>query len=176
MTRSGPPPVLTPLFGRAEALARLAAALDSEPLTTLTGPPGIGKTRLAAEVHRGWSEGPATWVDASTVGGADELCASVADSLGMRLSWIDLGDPIAEIGYALDTRGALLLVLDEAEGALEALAEVGPRWAEAAPEMRVLVTSRERIGVAGEALVEVGPLATESDGESIGLGSGDRVV
>ncbi len=169
MTRFGPPPVLTPLFGRESERSRLSASLGTEALTTLTGPPGIGKTRLAVEAHREWADGPAAWVDASAITSADELCASVADSLGMRLSWIDLGDPVMELAYALDTRGPLLLVVDEAEGAVGALAEIVPRWAAAAPAMRVLVTSRARIGIAGESLVEVGPLATESGEENAGL-------
>lgn len=170
MTRFGPPPVLTPLIGRDAERAQLAASLGDESLTTLTGPPGIGKTRMAVEAHREWGEGPAVWVDASNVTSADELCASVADSLGMRLSWVDLGDPVMELAYALETRGSILVVFDEAEGAIAALGEVVPRWAAEAPAARVLVTSRARIGVAGESLVEVGPLATESvDGASAGL-------
>ncbi len=164
MSRFGPPPALTPLLGRAEEQGRLATALTGESrLTVLTGPPGIGKTRLAVEAGRSLAEGTSVWVDASTIQGPEDLCACLADALGLRLSWVDLGDYVDELGYALEGRGPVLVILDEAEGALDALSAVLPRWLDAAPAARVLVTSRERLGVTGEVLVEVGPLATEGD-------------
>ena len=94
MATSNPPTTLVPLIGRETELERLAALLrGGGRLITLLGPPGIGKTRLAIEAHRGF-EGGAAWVDLSTTTGSSELCARVAHGLGVRLSWLGAGGAV----------------------------------------------------------------------------------
>ena len=66
---------------------------------------------------------------------------------------------MAGIGQALAARGRLLLILDNAEGAVAALRAAVPAWLDAAPRLSCLVTSRGRIGIDGEAVLALGPLA-----------------
>lgn len=162
MATSNPPTTLVPLIGRDSELEQLAGLLrGGGRLITLLGPPGIGKTRLAIEAHRGF-EGGAAWVDLSTTTSSSELCARVAHGLGVRLSWLGVGgDMVDEIGYAIDGQGPSLLVLDEAEHCRDAIRDVVPRWLAAAERSVALVTSRERLGVPGEVVLELGPLSVE---------------
>lgn len=149
------------MIGRAGTLAHLAARFDAGArLVTLVGPPGIGKTRLAAAHHDALRAAGRSiaWVDLSTTRGRDELCARVAHEMGLRPSWLDTPDLVDEVGWAIEGHGPVVLFLDEADAAARVLAEVLARWLALAPEARALVTSRERLGIAGEVLVEVGPL------------------
>lgn len=155
MTTSSAPPILTPLVGRAGLLSEVRACAAR--LVTLTGPPGVGKTRLARELFEGRGEG-ATWIDLGGAVAEDEVQARVADGLGLRPSWLEPVDLVDELGWAIEGRGETWVVLDEAESCVDALRRVLPRWLALAPELRALVTSRERLGVADEALFDVPPL------------------
>jgi len=157
-------PPFAALVGRAAEISELSRRFDEGArLVTLVGPPGMGKTRLARALARGWSEqglAPA-WIDLPGGSRSDEVCARVADVLGLRLSWMEPTDPITEVGWALEGRGDTRLILDEAEGCLDALVDVLARWLDTAPDARALVTSQERLGLPGEVVVEVGPLPLE---------------
>jgi predicted ATPase/DNA-binding SARP family transcriptional activator len=153
---------LTTLVGRAQELARLRELLDDPAcrLVTLVGPGGIGKTRLALEVaaaredrHRDGTvfvsfvgTSPAQPEDA-----ADLVVADLARALGVSLAVPR--DPLELLADHLAGR-ELLLVLDNLEqlrDAAAALAELLRR----APGVQVLVTSRRRLGLGVEWLVEV---------------------
>ncbi|UJW34956.1 tetratricopeptide repeat protein [Saccharothrix sp. AJ9571] len=136
------PSSLTPLIGRADTVAEVGKSLADHRLVTLTGPGGVGKTRLAWEVAAGIAD---AWLIESTV---DSLADAVATTLGLR------DEPLAE---ALRNR-RLLLVLDNCERALDEVAELASSLLKAAPGLRVLATSRSPIGIAGEVIHEVVPL------------------
>jgi predicted ATPase/DNA-binding SARP family transcriptional activator len=161
-TRPGLPLPLTTLVGREQELARLRELLDDPAcrLVTLVGPGGIGKTRLALEVaaargdrHRDGTmfvsfvgTSPAQPEDA-----ADLVVADLARALGVSLAVPR--DPLELLADHLAGR-ELLLVLDNLEqlrDAAGALAELLRR----APGVQVLVTSRRRLGLGVEWLVEV---------------------
>ncbi|TDC51584.1 AfsR/SARP family transcriptional regulator, partial [Jiangella ureilytica] len=162
--RPGHLPVpLTPLVGRAEAVADVAARLAAHRLVTLTGPGGVGKTRLALEAARsaaghrdgGWlvelaglrASGPAAV--AEVIAGILELRTEAGP------------DPVARLAGALRTR-ELLLVLDNCEH-LADVADVAAAVLRAAPGVRVLATSQVPLGLPGEVVAPVAPLDPATD-------------
>src|SRR5437868_1070439 len=128
-------------FGRGEdleALTRLAAS--GERLITLTGPGGVGKTRLAKR----WSE--QAWDDrgqfcdlaaARTLG---EVCGAVARTLGIGGPQQKDTTQVDRIGKALAARGAALVILDNCEQAVEPIARAAAAWHALAPETVFLFT------------------------------------
>ena len=163
---SGPPLALplpvppTRLVGREQEVAALCARLRREEvrLLTLTGPGGVGKTRLAlavaGEVAGAFADGVA-WVALAPLGHANLVASAVAQSLGIREVG---GRPLAEALTASLWPREALLVLDNFEHLLAAAPLVADLLA-ACPGLNVLVTSRERLHLRGEQEVAVGPLA-----------------
>ncbi len=148
---------LTRFIGRSALLSEIDERVGAgDRLITLVGPPGAGKTRLALR----WSElaqqrySGGTWfVDLTEARGIPDLVAAVARTLGFATVQAS-----SALGAAIALLGPLALVLDNFEGLAP---EAGPllrRWCEAAPEARVVVTSRVRLGISGEVALEVGPL------------------
>ncbi len=159
LLRSPLPVPLTPLIGRADEVAAVCEALEGTTvrLLTLTGPGGIGKTRLAlqvaADLQDDFADG-AVFVDLAPIREPDLVPTTIAQALGLPAAG---GQPlIARMQAALRER-QLLLVLDN----FEQVAAAAPVIAEllaAAAGLKVLVTSRGMVGVYGEHLVEVAPL------------------
>ncbi|MEV4617729.1 BTAD domain-containing putative transcriptional regulator [Asanoa sp. NPDC049573] len=151
------PAALGELVGRDEAVAEVTALLGKHRLLSLTGTGGVGKTRLAVAVAgaaRGSFPDGAWLVELAGVeGGADAVADTVMGTLGLRDS--AGADPLTA---ALRTR-RMLLVLDNCEHLVEAVAELTARLLRAAPELRVLATSREPLGLAGENVWPVPPLS-----------------
>jgi predicted ATPase/Tfp pilus assembly protein PilF len=139
--------------GRARDLAELEAAFDrGARLLTLWGPAGIGKTRLARE-HTARSARPALFCELTRAESVESMLAEVALVLGLQGP-----QPIAETGHALAARGPLLVVLDNFEQLVAGAHDALPRWLASAPELRLLVTSRERLRIRGETTHELAPL------------------
>lgn len=153
---NGLPSQPTALLGREDEFSAIAATL-AEPscrLLTLLGPGGIGKTRLAiavAEAHAPAYADGAVFVDLSAVETADQLVFTLAAVLSIVFS--GHGDPMAEVLDRLRER-ELLLVLDNFERVI-AGAELVAAIVARAPEVRVLVTSRERLNLRAEWLFDV---------------------
>jgi predicted ATPase/transcriptional regulator with XRE-family HTH domain len=150
----------TPLVGRERELARVCALLrQSEArLVTLTGPGGVGKSRLAlavaAELAADFADGVA-WVELAPLRDPSLVADAVARALGVRES----GDlPLAELLALAVAERQLLLVLDNCEHVLAAMPLVGTLLA-AAPQLQVLATSRARLRLRGERELPVPPLA-----------------
>ena len=141
------PVAATPLVGREPELAAVAAAFtDGARLVTLTGPGGIGKTRLALEAARALDE-HATFVPLASVGDASLVEGAIQRALRTE----------EDVLEHLRTRQTLLL-LDNFEQVLDAAPLVSALLQDAAG-LRVLVTSRSVLRVAGEREYEVPPLA-----------------
>ncbi|HUR06588.1 MAG TPA: BTAD domain-containing putative transcriptional regulator [Nonomuraea sp.] len=177
------PAALTGLIGRGVEVAEVRALLRAERLVTLTGPGGVGKTRLAleaaAEPGRPFPGGVWLVELASTTSPAEPgvVAEAVASVLGIR---DDLpGSAADRLAAALRTR-ATLLVLDNCEHVVEQVAELAERLLRAAPELRVLATSQESLRVPGEVLWSVPPLGPEAAAELLaaraGVGPGDDGV
>jgi len=150
-----------PLLGRRHELADLRRALGSARLVTLTGPAGIGKTTLAraaaADHERARRED--TWaVDLADLVDPDLLGQSVAGAFGVQLPYGATGAEDVATAVA-DHSG--LLVLDGCAGMLDAAADLVAVLLSTAPRLRVLATSQRQLGVTGEVVVPVGPLATD---------------
>ncbi|MFF0752549.1 ATP-binding protein [Streptomyces sp. NPDC004267] len=159
-----PPAPLTSFVGRDGDVAGIAAVLRVARLVTLTGPGGVGKTRLASEVAGGLADETCFVALAPLRDGAD-LPQALLAALGLRETGLGLQGNGARTAYdrlvtALDDR-VLLLVLDNCEHVVDAAAALAARLLAACPRLRVLATSREPLGVIGEHLWPVGPLDEE---------------
>ena len=160
------PAPLTPLLGRErEADAVRQALVDGGVrLLTLTGPPGVGKTRLAlhaaAQLAPCFADG-ACFVPLAPVGSAELVSAAVLQALGGRE---DGHTPVDEHLRRLLHARELLLVLDNFEHLLPAAPGVAALLS-AAPSLKVLVTSRVPLRLTGEHELAVAPLALPGPGD-----------
>jgi predicted ATPase/DNA-binding CsgD family transcriptional regulator len=149
------------LIGRASELQAVGDMLRRARLVTLTGPAGVGKTRTAIELGRGQARHRAdgVWlVDLASVRRAEDVAAETARVLGIRGAGRDaLTDAVRR--YLADRD--VLLLLDNCEHVLDACAELGSRLLGACPQLRVLATSREPLGIAGEAMWRLEPLSPQ---------------
>jgi predicted ATPase/DNA-binding CsgD family transcriptional regulator len=151
-------PALTSFVGREQEVAEAAALLAEYRLVTVTGPGGMGKTRLAAEVARRvaarFADG-AWLVELAAVQDPGQVAAAVAAGLGVPDA---PGRSVTETLVAVLGRQQVLLVLDNCEHLLAAVAELCGALLPAVDDLRVLATSREPIGLAGEARLRLRPL------------------
>ncbi|MEV0664806.1 ATP-binding protein [Actinomadura luteofluorescens] len=163
---AGLPSSGTTFVGRGAERAALLAALEEARLVTLLGPGGVGKTRLAAAVA-----GDAAALFPS--GGAFVDLVPVRAGFATRAVATALGvtegshQPLEEAVAARLGSGRSLLVLDNCEHLIDEAAALAGHVLAACPGTRVLVTSRERLGVPGERCVPVAPLALGSDAERL---------
>jgi predicted ATPase/DNA-binding SARP family transcriptional activator len=156
------PVSLTRFFGREVELARLKDLLGDVGirLVTLTGMGGTGKTRLALEAAR-QAEGAfsgAVWFAAlAEVREITPLVTALANTL--RLTLTPHPEPLEQVIRALSSQ-ASLLVLDNFEQLAEAGSAVVQTLLDRVPALKLLLTSRQRLNLAGERELEVPPLAT----------------
>jgi predicted ATPase/DNA-binding SARP family transcriptional activator len=151
---------LTRFVGRRRDLERLVGLIEGERLVTLTGPGGSGKTRLALEVASDATRrGGTVWLaELAPLQDGALVAQSVAAALGVETGPDPLSDLLAQPGLLTG-----LLVLDNCEHLLDACAALSERLLAAASELRVLTTSREPLGLAGERVWPVGPLDRPDD-------------
>ncbi len=153
-----------PLWGRDAELARLAKLLPdpSTSLVTLLGQGGIGKSHLAlhaatAQRDQGMFAGGVYFVELESLGGTSNVPAAIAEAVGLELTRQDAWDEI----YAALANRAVLLVLDNLEH-LPALPGYLDTLLEKAPNLTLLTTSRERLNLAQEQVVELRGLESPS--------------
>ncbi|WP_349239918.1 tetratricopeptide repeat protein [Streptomyces sp. CC219B] len=156
---SGFPAELTSFVGRREESADVRRLLSEGRLLTLTGPGGVGKTRLAAQVARRvartYPDG--VWLVPLAVLGDESLVPhAVNDALGVHN---ETGRPPLDVLVEHLQARRLLLVLDNCEHVLRGCAVLTAAVLAATEGVRVLATSRHRLGLPGEQLYEVPPLS-----------------
>jgi predicted ATPase/DNA-binding CsgD family transcriptional regulator len=149
------PVQVTRFFGRDDEIERIAQRLADDRLVTLTGPGGVGKTRLALRAAEALLEAYAdgVWlVELAALTDARLVAQQIAASLNLK---DDPGRPSLEL-LTQHLRGRhLLLVLDNCEHLLASCAGVCAALLRACPELRVLACSREPLGAEGEAIFQV---------------------
>jgi predicted ATPase/DNA-binding SARP family transcriptional activator len=158
---------VTSFVGRGDDLARIMEAFDGARLVTLTGPGGAGKTRLAAEAAARLLDGmpDGVWLaELASVADPVDLPQAVLSLFGAREQRL-LATPgataMAPLERLVEAIGGrrLLLVADNCEHLVEAVARLVDHLLARCPGLSVLATSREPLGIAGELLHPVGPLA-----------------
>lgn len=155
---SGFPAELTSFVGRRDEAADVRRLLSAGRLLTLTGPGGVGKTRLAGhvagQVARAFADG--VWLVPLAVLRDEALVPhAVNDALGVRNETVR---PPLEILVDHLRERRLLIVLDNCEHVLRSCAVLAGTVLAATEGVRILATSRHRLGLAGEQLFEVPPL------------------
>ena len=163
------PAQVSSFIGREAEVARVAAALGESRVVTITGVGGVGKTRLAlqvaADVLPRYREG--VWLV--------EL-APVTDQSGVAEAISEVFHPTNRSGQPLEdslaemlSQKQLLLVLDNCEHVLGAVARLVSRIEQSCPAVVVLATSREGMAIDGEQLIALPPLAVGEPGDDIDL-------
>jgi predicted ATPase/DNA-binding CsgD family transcriptional regulator len=163
------PAPTTAFVGRSRELDEVRQLLSSARLVTLTGVGGVGKTRLAlrvaADLQRAFSDG-AWLVELAPLDDSALVAQTVATTIGVRdqtARW-----QVAVLADHL-TDKQLLLVLDNCEHLLDACAVLADALLEAAPDLRILATSRQPLGLLGEQTVVVPPLAVPDPGGDLSV-------
>ena len=155
-------PVGAPLIGRDAEVSALCERVHRHAVVTVVGPGGIGKTRLALAVaqtcHADFADGVCV-ADLSVLTDGEQAMAAVAQALGivLPLEPAPVGRHAQTMAVALRAR-ELLLVLDNCEHVLDAVATLVDVLRERAPQARVLATSQEPLHVADEQVFRLAPL------------------
>src|ERR1700674_5586658 len=159
------PPLITRLIGRAAAAQFVRDLVSAYRVVTLTGPGGIGKTSLAIKAVRsllpdfedgGWL------VELASLSDPGLVPSTVASTLGLKLT----GEISAEsVARAVGGRH-LLLVLDNCEHVIEAVASLAETFTRLCPRTSIVATSREVLRIDGESVYRVPPLDVPAPGQA----------
>jgi predicted ATPase len=144
------PTALSSFVGRKHELARIRALLETTRLLTLTGTGGVGKSRLAVEVARGIAaeqDQRVCLVELAAITENSAVARAVAAALGLP---DQSGHPPLETLKCVLRNDVMLLILDNCEQVLQGCAELAGEVLSGCPGMRILATSRERLGIVGE--------------------------
>jgi predicted ATPase/class 3 adenylate cyclase/Tfp pilus assembly protein PilF len=151
--------------GRSADMTTIADRLGAgSRLLTVVGPAGTGKTRLVR--HYGWTwlgdwPGGVYFCDLSEARTLEGILFVVAVALEIPLGRTDAA---VQIGHAIATRARCLVILDNYEQVVEHAPSTVGAWIERAPDAAFVVTSRERLHIAGEDVLPLEPLAVDAEG------------
>jgi predicted ATPase/DNA-binding CsgD family transcriptional regulator len=173
----GFPAALTSFVGRAGAVRELAGLLEDCRLVTVTGPGGVGKTRLAGQVANQVADrfADGAWLaELAAVRDPAQVAGAVAAALGIREQ---PGVPAADAVIRVLAGQQLLLVLDNCEHVIGAAAELCGGLLAACDDVMILATSREPLAIAGEARYRLGPLTLpDPDGDGAEAAGSEAVA
>ena len=157
---------LTSFIGRDEHVTQLRTLLDGSRLVTLIGPGGAGKSRLAVETADGLTPPDGVWlVELAEVADPGDVVPAIADALELTGSaglLAEARDQAEQLVAALQPR-RLVLMLDNCEHVIDAAARVVTQLLTRCDGLTVLATSREPLGVGGEAVWSVPSLPAPAD-------------
>jgi predicted ATPase/transcriptional regulator with XRE-family HTH domain/Tfp pilus assembly protein PilF len=169
--RSNLPASLTSLIGRDQEITKLSEYLSNPSirLVTLIGPPGIGKTRLSAEVASGalhdFPDG-AFFVALAPLEDSSLVASIIVQTLGFAET--ELKSPLERLKEGIGDKH-MLLVLDNLEHIIEGAASLVSDLLLTCPRLKILTTSREALRVPGEWLYSVPTLDVPKEGSSIDM-------
>jgi len=168
-TSSNIPVPLTSFIGREKELKEIARLLSSSRLLTLTGPGGVGKTRLAIQTAHGtikeFKDG-VFWVGLVALSDANLIPQEIAHSLRVRET---ANEPLMDtLGAYLKTK-EILIVLDNCEYLIKACAQYVEQLLAACPKLKILATSIETLGLFNETIWQVTPLPLPEMRHSLSL-------
>ena len=159
------PAPMNAFIGREETMRTVAKLLSETRLVTLTGPGGAGKTRIALEVAAGLvdqHEHGVWFVDLGPVSVGKRVPGRIAEVIGARIAEDE--SALEAVERTMRDRRSLL-VLDNCEQVIDDCADSVHHILAAAPAVRVLATSRQRLGLPGEHVFQVPPLDLPEAGE-----------
>ncbi len=159
----GAPVPLTSFVGREREIDAMRSLLAATRLLTVTGAGGSGKTRLTLEIVSRDSAGPdGVWVELAPVRDPALVAEAVLSALGAR-DQADAASPMLRLADVIGDR-PFLLVLDNCEHLVGACAELADTLLRRCGALRVVVTSREALGVTGETAWLIPPLTLPATG------------
>lgn len=167
---------LTTLVGRVNDVSELVALIESHRLVTVTGPGGVGKTRLAVEVAQQVADqfdDGVSFIGLGAVSDPARVPAEVMSALGVRQS---PDQPPLEVLRQVLAPRRMLLVLDNCEHLLPAVAELCDVLLTGADDLYFLATSRERLGLGGEAQHRLRPLELPSSEDPSAVGRSEAAT
>ncbi|MGV9869390.1 protein kinase domain-containing protein [Rhodococcus koreensis] len=160
---------LTSFIGRRHELTETKNLLAKTRLVTLTGIGGVGKTRLAtrvaASVRRGYADG-VRFVELGELRDESSLVDAVASAVGVQ---DHSARPLRDVLVEHLAPQELLLVFDNCEHMVDAVAKLAGLLLHTCPRLRVLATSREPLNIGGEAVLRVPPLTVPDPGHQPSL-------
>lgn len=162
---TGLPPLPSRVLGREEVVIQLNELLLTKSVLTIHGPGGIGKTTVALAVAHSQYEafsGAVRFLDLAPLTDPALICSALASALGLLAR---SSDPTQEIVDYFRER-TMLIVFDSCEHLIGVVAVLAEQICRAAPQVHILATSRERMGVEGEHVVELEPLGQPPNGNS----------
>lgn len=157
--RPGFPPALARMVGRDREVEVIAALLDVSRIVTIVGTGGIGKTTVALAVAHSRlarQEGFTSFVDLSTLADPMLIEGAIATAIGLVVQSGDVG---AALSAFLRERSGML-VLDNCEHLIDAVADLAARIHASSPNVAILATSREALTIEGERVHPLPPLET----------------
>ena len=161
------PRQVTPLIGREDVLAEVEPLVLEHPLVSLVGTGGVGKTRVALQVGADLLDGSGegVWfIDLAPLSDESLMVNMTASTFGLR----EQGErPMLELLLQYLRPRHLLLILDNCEHLIEAVAHVANAILRAAPQVRLLATSREPLRIEGEHVYRMPSLAVPPAGDSL---------
>ncbi|MEO5704859.1 MAG: adenylate/guanylate cyclase domain-containing protein, partial [Candidatus Limnocylindrales bacterium] len=167
--RSNLPMELTTFVGRSAEIGELRGLLDHGRLVSVTGAGGAGKSRLAlrtaAEILDDFPDG--VWlIELAPISDRDGLPAAIVAAIGLPET---PGRSAADALEEFVRPRSLLLIVDNCEHVLAAVAELADRLLHASAGLKILATSREALGIAGEVTYRVPSLSLPSEDASVPL-------
>jgi predicted ATPase len=159
------PAQVSSFIGRESELAAVRRLVAVSRLVTLTGVGGAGKTRLGLQVAAGLAgtAGEGVWfADLAPLRDPDLVAVIVADVLGVRQ---EPGRPVLDTLVEAVGGRSLLVLLDNCEHVIEACAKVADALLRGCPDLALLATSREPLGIGGERVYRVPSMGVPADGD-----------
>ena len=163
--RNNLPAQASSFIGRDAQLAEVRRLLERSRLVTLTGTGGAGKTRLGLQAAAGLADGSGdgVWfVDLAPLQDGDLVAVATASVLGVRE---DVGRPVTETLVEAVGDRSLLVLLDNCEHLIDACAKLADALLRGCPNIVLLATSREPLGIDGEHVYRVPSMVTPAEGD-----------